>query len=262
MRALFLDFFRRALNSDSSNFDAMSSNLFNRIPIKARFTSGPRPCQFLQLEARAKLLSPNEEQETILRPFPVLDLPYELIKKIMVYVDDSSIIDIRSTCTLLKDETEYRFRALYFTNIEIKMSKKSLQVIAIRSKCTLSKVETEDRLRALYSTDHKQHSILATCREMRHDALLLFWAKTILRFDNEVALKGFVSPPWNPNLPRSHSSPEKTQHCTKLMKSSDKGPENCSTSHDGDVYHKVPLQRSFRVSAEQQSSFDIFSCSR
>ncbi|THV67237.1 hypothetical protein D6D28_07643 [Aureobasidium pullulans] len=195
MRALFLDFFRRALNSDSSNFDAMSSNLFNRIPIKARFTSGSRPCQFLQLEARAKLLSPNEEQETILRPFPVLDLPHELIKVIMIHVDDSSIIDIRSTCTLLKDETEYQFRALYFTNIEIKMSENSLQVIAIRSKCTLSKVETEDRLRALYSTDHKQHSILATCREMRDDALLLLWATTILRFDNEVALKGFVSPP-------------------------------------------------------------------
>ncbi|THV91499.1 hypothetical protein D6D02_04880 [Aureobasidium pullulans] len=195
MRALFLHFFRRALNSDSSNFDAMSSNLFNRIPIKARFTSGPRPCQFLQLEARAKLLCPNEEQETILRPFPVLDLPHELNKMIIIHVDDSSIIDIRFTCTLLKDETEYRFRALYFSNIEIKMSKKSLQVIAIRSKCTLSKVETEDRLRALYSTDHKQHSILATCREMRDDALLLLWATTILRFDNEVALKGFVSPP-------------------------------------------------------------------
>ncbi|KEQ85694.1 hypothetical protein M438DRAFT_333657 [Aureobasidium pullulans EXF-150] len=99
------------------------------------------------------------------------------------------------------------------------MSKKSLQVIAIRSKCTLSKVETEDRLRALYSTDHKQHSILATCREMHDDALLLFWAKTILRFDNEVALKGFVAPPWNSNLPRSQYSPEKTQHCTKPMKS-------------------------------------------
>ncbi|THW03858.1 hypothetical protein D6D24_10659 [Aureobasidium pullulans] len=175
----------------------MSSNLFNHIPIKARFTSGSRPCQFLQLEARAKLLSPNEEQETILRPFPVLDLPHELNKMIIIHVDDSSIIDIRSTCTLLKDETEYRFRALYFTNIEIKMSKKSLQVIAIRSKCTLLKVETEDRLRALYFTDHKQHSILATC----------------------LALKGFVSPPWNPNLPRSQYSPEKTQHCTKPMKS-------------------------------------------
>lgn len=77
---------------------------------------------------------------------------------IMIHVDDSSIIDIRSTCTLLKDETEYRFRALY-------------------------------------CTDHKQHSILATCREMRDDALLLFWAMTILNSDNEVALQGFVSPP-------------------------------------------------------------------
>ena len=225
MRALFLHFFRRALNSDSSNFDAMSSNLFNRIPIKTRFTSGPRPCQLLQLEARAKLLSPNEEQEAILRPFPVLDLPHELIKMIMIHVDDSSIIDIRPTCTLLKDETE-------------------------------------DRVRALYLADHKQHSILATCREMRDDALLLFWAKTILNLDNEVALKGFVSPPWNPNLPRSQYSPEKTQHCTKPMKSSDKGPENCSTSHDGDVYHRVPHQRSFRVRAEQRSRFDLFSCSR
>ncbi|THW99712.1 hypothetical protein D6D13_09970 [Aureobasidium pullulans] len=173
MRALFLEFFRRALKSDSSNFDAMSSNLFNCIPIKARFTSGPRPCQLLQREARAELLSPNEEQETILRPFPVLDLPHELIKMIMIH----------------------RFRALYSTNIEIKMSENSLQVIAIRSRCTLLKVETEDRLRALYSTDHKQHSILATCREMRDDALLLLWATTILRFDNKVAIKGFVSPP-------------------------------------------------------------------
>ncbi|THZ12426.1 hypothetical protein D6C89_10806 [Aureobasidium pullulans] len=110
---------------------------------------------------------------------------------IMIHVDDSSIIAIRSACTLLKDETKERFLALYFTRIEIKMSKKSLQVIAIRSKCTLLKVETEDRLRALYFTDHKQHSILATCREMRDDALLLFWAKTILNSDNEVALKGF-----------------------------------------------------------------------
>ncbi|TIA32657.1 hypothetical protein D6C78_08087 [Aureobasidium pullulans] len=160
----------------------MSSNLFNHIPIKARFTSGSRPCQFLQLEARAKLLSPNEEQETILRPFPVLDLPHELIKMITIHVDDSSII-------------------------------------AIRSRCTLLKVETGDRLRALCFTDHKQHSILATCREMRDDALLLFWAKTILNSDNEVALKGFVSPPRNPNLPRSQYSPEKTQHCTKPMKS-------------------------------------------
>lgn len=88
MRALFLEFFRRALKSDSSNFDAMSSNLFNRIPIKARFTSGPRPCQLLQREARAELLSPNEEQETILRPFHVLDLPHELIKMIMIHVND------------------------------------------------------------------------------------------------------------------------------------------------------------------------------
>lgn len=175
----------------------------------------------------------------------------------MIHVDDSSIIDLRSTCTLLKGETEYRFRALYSTNIEIKMSKKSLEVIAIRSKCTLSKVETEDRLRALYLTDHKQHSILATCREMCHDALSLFLAKTILRFDNEVALKGFVSPPWNLNLPRSQYSPEKTQHCTKPMESSGKGPENCSTSHDGDVYHRVPHQRSFRVRAEQRSRFDL-----
>ncbi|THX99408.1 hypothetical protein D6D03_07201 [Aureobasidium pullulans] len=75
------------------------------------------------------------------------------------------------------------------------MSENSLQVIAIRSRCTLLKVETGDRLPALYPTDHKQHSILVTCRGMRDDALLLLWATTILRFDNEVALKGFVSPP-------------------------------------------------------------------
>ncbi|THX62738.1 hypothetical protein D6D08_08413 [Aureobasidium pullulans] len=136
----------------------MSSNISNRNPIKARFTSGPRPCQLLQREARANLLSCNEKQEIIPRPSPLLDLPHELIKMIMIHVDDSSIIDIRSTCTLLKDETEYRFRALY-------------------------------------CTDHKQHSILATCREMRDDALLLFWAMTILNSDNEVALQGFVSPP-------------------------------------------------------------------
>jgi hypothetical protein len=240
----------------------MSSNLSNRNPIKARFTSGPRPCRLVQREARANLLSCNEKQQIIPRPSPLLDLPHELIKMIMIHVDDSSIIAIRSACTLLKDETKDRFLALYFTRIEIKMSKKSLQVIAIRSICTLLKVETEDRLRALYFTDHKQHSILATCCEMRDDALLLFWAKTILRFDNEVALKGFVSPPWNPNLLRLQYSPEKTQHCTKPMKSSDEGPENCSTSHDGDVYHKVPHQRSFRVRAEQRSRFDLFSCSR
>ncbi|THY49861.1 hypothetical protein D6C99_04990 [Aureobasidium pullulans] len=173
----------------------MSSNLSNRNPIKARFTSGPRPCQLLQREARANLLSCNEKQEIIPRPSPLLDLPHELIKMIMIHVDDSSIIAIRSACTLLKDETKDRFLALCFTRIETKMSKKSLQVIAIRSKCTLLKVETEDRLRALYFIDHKQHSILATCREMRDDALLLLWATTILRFDNEVALKGFVSPP-------------------------------------------------------------------
>ncbi|THY20428.1 hypothetical protein D6D01_06751 [Aureobasidium pullulans] len=116
---------------------------------------------------------------------------------IMIHVDDSSVIVIRSACTLLKEETEERFRALYFTNIEIKMSKKSLQVIAIRSKCTLLKVETEDRLRALYFTDHEQFSILATCREMRNNALLLFWAKTILRFDNEVASRALF-PSLNP----------------------------------------------------------------
>ncbi|THX25408.1 hypothetical protein D6D12_06926 [Aureobasidium pullulans] len=42
------------------------------------------------------------------------------------------------------------------------------------------------------SFEHKQLSILATCREMRQDALPLFWPKTILRFNNEIALERFV----------------------------------------------------------------------
>ncbi|THW09792.1 hypothetical protein D6D02_06110 [Aureobasidium pullulans] len=42
------------------------------------------------------------------------------------------------------------------------------------------------------SFEHKQLSILATCREMRQDALPLFWPKTILRFDNEIALERFL----------------------------------------------------------------------
>ncbi|THW62230.1 hypothetical protein D6D19_09837 [Aureobasidium pullulans] len=42
------------------------------------------------------------------------------------------------------------------------------------------------------SFEHKQLSILATCREMRQDALPLFWPKTILRFDYEIALERFL----------------------------------------------------------------------
>ncbi|THW33408.1 hypothetical protein D6D22_09128 [Aureobasidium pullulans] len=42
------------------------------------------------------------------------------------------------------------------------------------------------------SFNHKQLSILTTCREMRQDALPLFWPKTILRFNNEIALERFV----------------------------------------------------------------------
>lgn len=42
------------------------------------------------------------------------------------------------------------------------------------------------------SFNHKQLSILTTCREMRQDALPLFWPKTILRFNNEIALERFL----------------------------------------------------------------------
>lgn len=42
------------------------------------------------------------------------------------------------------------------------------------------------------SFEYKQLSILATCSEMRQDALPLFWPKTILRFDNEIALERFL----------------------------------------------------------------------
>ncbi|THX77490.1 hypothetical protein D6D05_05750 [Aureobasidium pullulans] len=72
----------------------------------------------------------GKAQETILKPFRVLDLPHELLKIIMIHVDDSSIIAIRSTCTLLREESKDRFLALYFTDIEIKMCKKSLQKLS------------------------------------------------------------------------------------------------------------------------------------
>ncbi|TIA02418.1 hypothetical protein D6C82_02822 [Aureobasidium pullulans] len=42
------------------------------------------------------------------------------------------------------------------------------------------------------SFEHKQLSILATSSEMRQDALPLFWPKTILRFNNEIALERFL----------------------------------------------------------------------
>lgn len=69
----------------------------------------------------------GKAQKTITKPFGVLDLPHELLKIIMIHVDDSSIIAIRSTCTFLREESKDRFLALYFTDIEIKMCKKSLQ---------------------------------------------------------------------------------------------------------------------------------------
>lgn len=69
----------------------------------------------------------GKAQKTITKPFGVLDLPHELLKIITIHVDDSSIIAIRSTCTFLREESKDRFLALYFTDIEIKMCKKSLQ---------------------------------------------------------------------------------------------------------------------------------------